>query len=218
MTRSPSPLATSALPPPPRRQVAAGPRRPARRHPGTAPRPSFRDTSRLTARLAVLLVGLMTASAAVTRVAAAAATRRCLAYPFTGVPTRVDEAAAILAHNGRAVLGVYGLLLIAQLTLREPAQPRRARRTLQTLGEAVLCGLAAANTVLVGAALGAYGSRMVRAILPHGPVELAAFALALALYLQGRRRALPVRYLVTTGTISVMLLAGAAVLETYVTL
>ena len=59
---------------------------------------------------------------------------------------------------------------------------------------------------------------MARAMLPHGPVELAAFALALALYLQGRRRALPVRYLVTTGAISVMLLAGAAVLETYVTL
>ena len=218
MTRSPSPLATSALPPPPRRQVAAGPRHSARRRPGAAPGPSFRDTIRLTARVAVLLVGLMTASAAVTRVGAAAATRRWLAYPFTGVPTRLDEAGAILAHNGRAVLGVYGLLLIAQLTLREPAQPRRARRTLQSLGEAVLCGLAAANTVLVGAALGAYGSRMARAMLPHGPVELAAFALALALYLQGRRRALPVRYLVMTGAISVILLAGAAVLETYVTL
>ena len=28
-------------------------------------------------------------------------------------------------------------------------------------------------------------------MLPHGPVELAAYSLALALYLQGRRRALP---------------------------
>ncbi|HEX5922612.1 MAG TPA: hypothetical protein VFY45_02190, partial [Baekduia sp.] len=84
----------------------AEPRRPARRRPGTAPRPSFRDTSRLTARVAVVLVGLTTASAAVTRAAAAAATRRWLAYPFTGLPTRLDEAGAILAHNGRAVLGV----------------------------------------------------------------------------------------------------------------
>ena len=49
----------------------------------------------------------------------------------------------------------------------------------------------AANVLVVGAALGAYGERMVRAMLPHGPVELAAYALALALYLQGRSRALP---------------------------
>ena len=45
--------------------------------------------------------------------------------------------------------------------------------------------------LVVGAALGGYGTRMVRAMLPHGPVELAAYSLALALYLQGRRRALP---------------------------
>ena len=218
MTRSPTPIATRALAPAPRPQVVAEPRGPARRRPGTPRRPSFGDTARLTVRVAVVLVGLMTASAALTRVAAAAPTRRWLAYPFTGVPTRLGEAGAILAHNGRAVLGVYGLLLIAQLALREPAQPGRARRTLQSLGEAVLCGLAAGNTVLVGAGLGAYGSRMARAMLPHGPVELAAFALALALYLQGRGRALPVRYLVTTGATSGVLLAAAAVLETYVTL
>ena len=48
-----------------------------------------------------------------------------------------------------------------------------------------------ANVLVIGAGLGAYGERMARAELPHGPVELAAYALALALYLQGRRRALP---------------------------
>ena len=111
---------------------------------------------------------------------------------------------------------MYGLLLIAQLTLRDPAQPRRARRTLQSLGEAVLCGLAAANTVLVGAGLGAYGSRMARAMLPHGPVELAAFSLALALYLQGRHQRLSSSYLIAAAAASAALLAAAAVLETYV--
>ena len=45
--------------------------------------------------------------------------------------------------------------------------------------------------LVVGAAIGAYGTRMVGAMLPHGPVELAAYSLALALYLHGRRRALP---------------------------
>ena len=70
---------------------------------------------------------------------------------------------------------------------------------------------------MVGAALGAYGTRMVLRALPHGPVELAAYSLALALYLQGRRRDLPaaVRGHGRRG-VSVALLALAAVLETCV--
>ena len=74
----------------------------------------------------------------------------------------------------------------------------------------------AANLAVVGAALGAYGTRMVRAVLPHGPVELAAFALAIALYLQGRHRAIAVRHLIATGAASLGLLAAAAVLEALV--
>jgi hypothetical protein len=216
MTVSPTPIRTNPPARTPRRPAVAGPPRGARRR---APaRPSARDAAGLTARVAVLLIGVMAASAAVTRLAVAAPARRWLDYPFTGVPARPGEAGAILAHNGRAVLGVYGLLLIAQLALRQPAGPGGARRVLQSLGEAILCGLAIGNVVLVGAGLGAYGTRMARATLPHGPVELAAFALALALYLQGRRRPLPPSYLVTIGAISVGLLAVAAVLETYVTL
>ena len=74
----------------------------------------------------------------------------------------------------------------------------------------------AANLLVVGAALGAYGTRMLRAVLPHGPVELAAFALAIALYLQGRHRAIAVRHLIATGAASLGLLAAAAVLEALV--
>ena len=58
---------------------------------------------------------------------------------------------------------------------------------------------------------------MVRAMLPHGPVELAAYALTLALYLRGRHRILPTRELMTIGATSVLLLAAAAVLETFIT-
>ena len=57
---------------------------------------------------------------------------------------------------------------------------------------------------------------MARAELPHGPVELAAYALALALYLQGRRRALPRSHLARVVAVSVALLAIAAGLETFV--
>jgi hypothetical protein len=74
----------------------------------------------------------------------------------------------------------------------------------------------AANMLVVGAGLGGYGERMARAELPHGPVELTAYALALALYLQGRRRALPVRHLAKVGAATVALLALAAALETFV--
>ena len=110
-------------------------------------------------------------------------------------------------------LGVLGLLLIAQLAARDrwpgprPAAAARGRR-------AVLAGAIAANVLVVGAALGGYGTRMVRAMLPHGPVELAAYALALALYLQGRRRALPDPHAGGSIAASVALLAARRALET----
>jgi uncharacterized membrane protein SpoIIM required for sporulation len=57
---------------------------------------------------------------------------------------------------------------------------------------------------------------MVGAVLPHGPVELAAFTLAIALYLHSRRQTLPARQIAATITSCVALLAVAAVLETFV--
>jgi uncharacterized membrane protein SpoIIM required for sporulation len=87
---------------------------------------------------------------------------------------------------------------------------------LRWLGEALLAAAVAANLVVIGASFGAYGTRMVRAALPHGPVELAAYSLALALYLQGRRRRLPARSAAAVLALSVLTLAIAALLETYV--
>jgi uncharacterized membrane protein SpoIIM required for sporulation len=58
---------------------------------------------------------------------------------------------------------------------------------------------------------------MVRASLPHGPIELAAYSLAVALYLRGRRRPLPAAHMAKVTLGSVALLAVAAVLETFVT-
>ena len=119
-------------------------------------------------------------------------------------------------HNLRAILGVFGLLLIAQLAARHPGGPGRAQRLILAGGELILAGVIAANVLVVGAGLGGYGERMARAELPHGPVELAAYALALALYLQGRRRALPAVHLARVVAVSVALLALAAALETFV--
>jgi hypothetical protein len=178
-------------------------------------RPTFRETCRLTVRVGAAVIAAIAAAATVIRLVAAAPTRRWLDYPFTGVPARPGEAVVIAVHNGRALSGIFGLLLIAQVALREPAGPRLAQRALRGAGEALLAGQLAANVLIVAAGLGAYGSRMALALLPHGPLELAAFALALALYLQGRRRALPIGHLLTCGAASAVLLVAAAALETF---
>jgi hypothetical protein len=172
-------------------------------------------TALLTLRVAAVLLAASAATSGVTRIAAAERARRWLDYPFTGVPARIRDAVAIFAHNARALLGVFGLLLIAQLAARAPGGPSRAQRATRAVGELLIAGLVAANVLAVGASLGAYGERMARAMLPHGPVELAAFSLGLALYVQGRDRPVSVRHLAGTAVISMGLLFAAALLETF---
>jgi len=172
------------------------------------------ETVQLGVRLAAVTLAGVVVAAAVVRVALAPQARVWLGYSFRGIPARVNAAVAIFAHNGRAILGVFGLLLIAQIAARAPGGP--VLRIIRTGGELILACVIAANALVVGAALGAYGQRMVRAVLPHGPVELAAYTAALALYLQGRRRALPMGHLATVAGASVALLALAAALETFV--
>lgn len=173
-------------------------------------------TAALALRVAGGLLAAIVLTAAVVRLVACAPARRWLDYPFTGVPATAREAAAIFAHNARALLGLFGLLLIAQSAARNPGRPSRVQLALRAIAEVILSGVLAANVFVVGAALGAYGTRMVRAMLPHGPVELAAFAVAIALYLQGRTRPLPARQLLVAGAGSAGLLAGAALLEALV--
>lgn len=190
-----------------------------RRTPSRRPSPRLADRPRI-ARLAGLIAAALIAAAllvaTLTRVAFAAAARGWLGYRFPGVPAHTADAVAIFAHNTQALLAVLGLLLIAQLAARAPNGPGPIQRTVQAGGELILTGVITANVLVVGAAIGAYGLRMLRAILPHGPVELAAYTIAIALYLQGRRQPLPARQLASAITISVALLAIAAVLETFV--
>ena len=169
----------------------------------------------LTVLIAAAVTSCVLLVALVTRLAFASQTRGWLHYTFPGVPARLNSAVWIFTSNSRELLGVLGLLLIAQIAARRDDGPTRAQRLLRAGGELVLAGAITANVLVVGAAVGVYGERMVRAMLPHGPFEVSAYSLALALYLQGRRRPLPaVR---TAGTIaaSVALLALAALLETF---
>jgi hypothetical protein len=174
------------------------------------------ETARLTAGVAMLALAGVLIVAALVDVALAGPARAWLGYGFRGLPARPNVAVVIFAHNARAILGVFGLLLVAQLAARRPGGPGRAQRLILAGGELILAGVIVANVLVVGTGLGAYGERIARAELPHGPVELAAYALALALYLQGRRHALPVRHLAKVGAATVALLALAAALETFV--
>jgi Stage II sporulation protein M len=182
--------------------------------------PSIAATVSLAGRVAVALTIACGVIALVVHAWFGAAARRWLAFPFAGIPARPGEAASIFIHNLRVLAAVGGLLLIAQSAYwtAGAAQPGRLHGTLRRLGEALLGAAVAANVIVIGASFGAYGTRMLRAALPHGPLELAAYSLALALYLQGRRRPFPARRLLAVMALSVSTLALAAVLETYVNL
>ncbi len=120
-------------------------------------------------------------------------------------------------HNLSALAAVGGLLLVAQSPYwAGKIQPGPAHRALRHAGEALLVAAVAANVIVVGVSLGAYGTRMVRAALPHGPLELAAYSLALALYLRARHQPLAPRHTLAIVALSISTLALAALLETFV--
>jgi hypothetical protein len=189
--------------------------------PATGPAPvaegsDRRDLARLAIRVSALAVGASIVVAAVVGATTLAEARRWLGFSFRAIPARPDIAIGIFANNVRSILGVFGLLAFARLAGR--SRDVRTRRWTVRLGELILLGAVTANVVTVGAGLGAYGERMVRALLPHGPVELAAYSLALALYLQDRHRPVRVYYILRVAAVSVALLAVAAALETFVSL
>jgi hypothetical protein len=183
-------------------------------------KPSLADTVRLAALMAAALTVAVGVIGVVVWVAFAGAARRWLAFPFGGVPARPSEAVSIFAHNLHALMAVGGLLLVAQSPYwtGRTAAAGGFHRWVQRLGVAALCAAVAANLLVIGAGVGAYGPRMIRSLAPDGPVELAGYALALALYRQGRHQRLPCRHVLAVAALSVAALALAAVLETYINL
>jgi len=184
-----------------------------------AGRESRSDPSPSTVHVAGIVAAALTAATALTAVvvhlALADEARGWLDYRFPGVPGHVSTAVWIVGHNARGLAGVLGLLVVAQLAARSPG-PARAQLLLRSAGEVVIAGAIAANVLVIGAAIGGYGTRMLVAMLPHGPVELAAYSLSLSLYLRGRRRALPTARMAMVACASLALLALAAALETWV--
>jgi hypothetical protein len=221
MTNHRTQLRRPAAPAAPHDGTPAGlaPARPADRA-SPVEEPTIAETATLAARTAGVITIAVLLIALVVRAGFAADARRWLAFPFTGIPASPGEAASIFIHNMRALAAVWGMLLIARsgYSAARNGQPGVVHRTLRRLGEGLLGAAVAANVIVVGASFGAYGTRTVGAALPHGPVELAAYSLALALYLQGRDRPLPIRHVLAVAALSVSALALAAVLEAFVNL
>ena len=180
------------------------------------PRVELRITIKLAATVALMLVAATLVVALLVAATAPGVARRLLAFPFTGVPARPGVAIAIFAHNLRELGAIMGLLFVAQAPYVGGELLGRWHRWVRCGAELVLAAGVAANVIVVGVAVGAYRLRMVRAILPHGPFELAAYALAIALYLQGRHQPLRARHAFTVTGVSIAILALAAALEAFV--
>lgn len=171
-------------------------------------------------RVALTLLALTALTALAVRLAAAAQARELLGFDFPGVPDRLDAAAAILVHNARVLGGVLAACAAVRLGRRADgatasASERVALRVLAAACDGALLVACSAHVLLAGAAYGAYGTRTVAATALHGPPELAAFALALGLYLRARRACVSWGTCATTALAALALLTLAALLEAF---
>jgi hypothetical protein len=154
--------------------------------------------------LALAALSTAVALAAVIRaLGAAPAARHALGFSFAGKARALD----IATTNMRLVAAI----LFAAYAVRE--LPR-----LRLPLDAALVVLLVLNLATLGLALAAYGPRTLQALILHGPVELAAFAIAGAAYLAARQRDLPGRTLLRVIAATGALLVAAAVIEAHVQL
>ncbi|HXE43792.1 MAG TPA: hypothetical protein VN635_01205 [Conexibacter sp.] len=157
---------------------------------------------------------LVTLAAIATRIGFAAGARRLLGFGFGGVSPTFGSAAEIFLNNAGLALVAFVACVLAHAVGAAGAPRRRAGLAI----DALIAVAVLRSALVVGAGIGAYGSRMVRSVLPDGPVELLGYAQALALYVLVRRgqpaRATIVRLI--GGALAAF--AVAALLETYVQL
>jgi Stage II sporulation protein M len=164
--------------------------------------------------------------AAATSVMFAGAARHALGFSFTGVRPGAATAMSILLNN-LALAGVplgFAALLTWLPRRRQEASvsgPGRLTGRAHIVGggrsamDGIVVGLVLLNMLVVGAAIGAYGARMMRALLPHGPVEITGYTVALAAYLRARSSRADSRTILVAAVVSVTMLIAAALLETY---
>ncbi len=179
-----------------------------------------RGTVRDVALVCAAALGTTALIAAVVAVWLEPATRASLQWSFPGAPRTLDGATGIFLTNATKILGVAGATLVVQAPWIG-AEQRAVRVGIGWHATRLVCDvvgvyIAAANMLLVGAGIGAYGARMLVALLPHGPVELLAFAQGAAIYLRARRGPVDWRSALVGLAAAFLTLALAAVLETFV--
>lgn len=176
--------------------------------------------------IGVALVGVAGVAALVAWALGPAAVRAWLGFSFTGIPDELREVGAILANNAR----ILAALLVACVAVGWARDARLSADSPETHGrvaaafgvflvcvcDAFIGGLAVVHAVIIGVGGAAYGDEMVAALVPHGPIELVAYSLALAVYVEVRRRPVERRRILAIAAIAFAGLALAAPLEVYV--
>jgi hypothetical protein len=162
-------------------------------------------------RIAGLVLAAITGVALVLRLAAAGAARDALGLTFPGLPRTLGSAIEVFANNVR-LLGVTALAAAVAALLHGEQRMGRAPVVLCDVALGLGCVL---HILLVGAALGGYGARALSYIVPHGPVELAGFAVGLAVYVEARAGRLTARAAALSLVMAIVLLAVAAGLEVF---
>jgi hypothetical protein len=133
-----------------------------------------------------------------------AALRGALGFRLGPETASLATAISLLTANAKPA----GLLLLGALAARD--------RLIRPIFDVLLAALLATNMALIGAALGAYGPRLVPWLV-HLPVELAALAIPAGTYLHARRARLRPCVLLATAALTGAALLIAALVETYLT-
>ena len=155
------------------------------------------------AYLAIWALTVATAVLVLLAPGAAGHARRMLGFTLT--PRRVDlaDAMRVWLTNARFIALLTAAALLAS-----------RHRALRLVCDGVVGWAICSNVALVGVALGAYSARAPRWLI-HLPLEWAAIAAALALYLRARRRAPSASELAVMLLAAGAVLTAAAVLETF---
>jgi hypothetical protein len=166
-----------------------------------------------------LLVFLATAIpvAAAVAVVDARRERALLRFGFAHVPHAPGQTLAIVAANLTVLLPFLAMAVLVQA--RWVCRTAGGRRAFVWFCDFVVAVPVLHNLVLaVGSSVGAYGWQMVLSMLPAGPIELTAFALAASVYLHSRRAPVGLGQIgepARVAALSFAVLLLAAVIETF---
>jgi hypothetical protein len=125
-------------------------------------------------------------------------------HPHPALIGTPGEASSIFINNLRVLAAPFALWALGFSSARHTRQ----------LGDLLVFGLAALNTLEVGIELGRWGFELVPYV-PQLPLEWAALVAALFAWLTARNQNPPRRHMLLLAAAVIALLAGAAIVETW---